>query len=182
MSESLKPVSGLEVIWRGVYEVDRAGHSYAVEVDFFDFAERIHLYRDGTRIETKRSPARFEAERGTVIEAAMGLPGMKKLRLVDGRGETALRPAAGTAEARRADFERRHARGSRLVGALAWLVLVVALVVEIPELIALAGNAAGFELSSPFGLPRLVTGALGVLALAAALDRALRFKRSRWLG
>jgi hypothetical protein len=69
----------------------------------------------------------------------MGLLGMRRLRLVEPGRETQLQPATGTAEARRAAFERDHP------------------------------------------LPPLALGALGVLALAAALDRALRFQHNRLL-
>jgi hypothetical protein len=34
----------------------------------------------------------------------------------------------------------------------------------------------------PFSLPGAANTMLGLLALAAALERALRFKSSRWLG
>jgi hypothetical protein len=182
MSQRLKPFSGLEAIWRGVYEADHGGHSYAVEVNYFDFDEKVHLYRDGTRIETKKSPARFETGDGAVIEAAMGLLGMKDVKLVSQTGETTLRPAAGSPEARRASFDRRHRTASRLIAVLAWLILVVAVVVDVPELISLVGDVVGFEFDSPFNLPRPVIAALGILALVAAIDRALRFKHNRWLG
>jgi hypothetical protein len=181
VAERLEPVRGLEVVWRGVYEVDHAGHRYAVEADYFDLGEKLRLYRDGTRVATMKSPARFAVDGGAAIEAAMGVLGMRTLRLVDGRQETLLRPAEGVAEARRAGFERRHPRASRVVGVLAWLVLVVALLLEIPEILRLIGQTLGFEFSPPLQLPPLAGGALGVLALAAALDRALRFKCSRWL-
>jgi hypothetical protein len=163
------------VIWRGVYEIDHAGHSYAVEVDYFDFAEKVHLYKDRTRIATDKSPARFEVDGGAAIEASM------RLRLVEPGRETQLQPAAGTAEARRAGFEQNHPQASRVIGALAWIILVLALIVEIPELIRLAGDALGFEFDPPIQLPPLALGALGVLALAAALDRALRFQHTRLL-
>jgi hypothetical protein len=177
----LEPVRGLEVVWRGVYEVAHAGARYAVEVDFFDFAEKVHLYRDGMRVETKKSPARFVIDGEAVIESSMGVFGMKTLRLVDGSSEIPLRPAEGVAEARRAAFERDHPGAGRLIGALAWLVLVIALLIEIPELVRVIGDAVGLDFDPPVELPPFADGVLGVLALAAALDRALRFKSNRWL-
>jgi hypothetical protein len=63
-----------------------------------------------------------------------------------------------------------------LVGAVSWTVLVVALVCEVPQLIALIGG------DPPFMLPASANFVLGLAALAAALERALRFKSSRWLG
>jgi hypothetical protein len=182
MAERLEPVRGLQTIWRGVYEAEHRGHSYAVEVDYFDFAERIHLYRDGARIPTERSPARFDIDGGgAAIEARMGLLGMRDLFLEEAGRELALRPASGTLEARRAGFERGHPRASRVLGVLAWLILAVALVIEIPALIALAADAIGLDFDPPLELPPGVLTVLGIAALAAALDRALRFKHSRWL-
>jgi hypothetical protein len=122
-TERLKPVRGIEVVWRGVYEVDHAGQHYAVEVDYFDFAEKVRLYRDGTRVDTRKSPARFEIDAGTTIEASMGLLGMKTLRLVKPGGETPL----ATRRGRRGGTPRRlrapkppgqpDHRGSCLAGA-----------------------------------------------------------------
>jgi hypothetical protein len=181
MADTLRPVKGLDVIRRGVYEIEHAGHAYAVEVDFLDFAEKVRLYRDGGWIDTKKSPARFEPTAGTVIEASMGLLGMKKLKLVDAHGERALQPAAGTAEARRAGFEHRYPTASRVIGVLSWAILIVALIVEIPQLIDFAADKFGFEFDSPLLLPGPVNTLIGVLAVIALIDRALRFKHNRWI-
>jgi hypothetical protein len=182
MGEQLKPVSGLNIIRRGVYEAEHAGSTWAVEVDYFDFSERIHLYRDGNKVETKKSPARFTLVDDAAIDASMSLLGMKKVALVRQDGaETPLVPAAGTAEAYRASFDRRYPMLNRLLAWLAWVVLVVALIVEIPQIAGLVGNVAGFEVGSPFGLPGWATTAIGLLALVAVVDRALRFQHNRWL-
>jgi hypothetical protein len=181
VAESLSPVRGLDVIRRGVYEIDHSGHEFAVEVDYLDFSEKIRLYRDGTWVETRKSPARFQIEDGAVIEASMGLLGMRKLRLVGAEGETPLRPAPGTAEARRVSFERRHPTASRLIGVASWAILVAAVVLEIPQLVDLVADKLGFEFDSPLLLPSPVNTLVGVLALLAALERALRFKHNRWL-
>jgi hypothetical protein len=182
MGEQLEPVSGLHIIRRGVYETDHAGYTWAVEVDYFDFSERIRLYRDDTLVETRKSPARFRLLDDAAIEASMGLLGMKRVALVRADGaESPLRPAAGTAEAHRAAFDCRYPTFNRVLAGLAWLVLVVALIVEIPQIVGLVGNVAGFEVGSPFGLPGWATGAIGALALVAVVDRALRFQHNRWL-
>jgi hypothetical protein len=182
MTESLKPVRGIDVIRRGVYLIDDSGHAYAIEVDYFDFSEKVRLYRDGRRVEEKKSPARFAIGDDAVIEAKMGLLGMRKLHLLGAEGERPLRPAPGTAEARRATFERQHPTGSRLLGTLSWVILVVAIVLEIPQLIDLAADKLGFEFDSPLLLPSPVNTLIGILALLAAVERALRFKHNRWLG
>ena len=71
-----------------------------------------------------------------------------------------LTPVDGTAEASRLQLERDRPVLGRRIGAVSWAVLVVALLYEVPQLIAL----------------------LGIAALAAAVERALRFKSNRWLG
>jgi hypothetical protein len=91
-------------------------------------------------------------------------------------------PVHGTAEAWRLQLERERPGLSRLIGAIAWSVLVVALVCEVPQLLVLIGGATGADLDPPFMLPAGANFALGLAALAAALERALRFKSSRWLG
>jgi hypothetical protein len=60
-------------------------------------------------------------------------------------------------------------------------VVVLALVYEIPQLIALIGGVAGADFEAPLTLPGAGNLALGVAALAAALERALRLKSNRWL-
>src|SRR5690606_36846278 len=139
------------------------------------------LYRDGLHVDEQRSPARFELPDRAVLEAKMGLLGMTKLGLKVAGTEQPLRPAPGTAEARRAAFERRFPTASRVLAALAWAILVVVLIVEIPQLIEVISRALGGDFESPFNLSGPAQAALGGLALFAALDRALRFKHSPWL-
>jgi hypothetical protein len=61
-------------------------------------------------------------------------------------------------------------------------VLVVALAYEVPQLAAWIAGVLGAGFESPFTLPGPANFALGIAALAAAVERALRFKSSRWLG
>jgi hypothetical protein len=49
-------------------------------------------------------------------------------------------------------------------------------------LIALIGRAVGADFEPPITLPGAANFTLGIAALAAALERALRFKSNRWLG
>jgi hypothetical protein len=55
-------------------------------------------------------------------------------------------------------------------------VLIIAFVAGLGELIALTG------MDPPFAIPQPFNTILGLAALLAALERALRFKTSRWLG
>jgi hypothetical protein len=52
----------------------------------------------------------------------------------------------------------------------------------VPQLVALIGTAIGADLDPPFTLPGVANFILGIAALAAAVERALRFKSNRWLG
>jgi hypothetical protein len=89
MTESLKPVRGVDVIRRGVFVIDDSGHAYAIEVDYFDFGEKVRLYRDGTHVEEKNSPATSEIGDDAVIEAKMGLQYAKAPSPRQGRREAA---------------------------------------------------------------------------------------------
>lgn len=175
--KQLRPFGRWDVLWRGVYEHGEL----AVDVDFFDFGEKIRLYRDGRLLDEKRSPARFELDGGRRVEAAMSLMGMKYVRMVDTAGaRTTFQPAPGTGEERRARFERSHPTASRVIAALAWTILVVALVTQIPELLNLLGHLTGWSVPT-FDLPTWLNTTLGVGGLLAALDRALRMKYNPWL-
>ena len=178
---SLRPLKATDGFWRGLFGVGCDGAAYVVEVDFFDFSEKVRLYRDGVLVDEQRSPARFALENGAHIEAAMALYGMKRAHLVrpDGRAQ-ALTPLPGTAEGKRAAFGRRHPAASRAMAALSWAVLVVALVTQIPNVLnslangaALAGVPLSFTVPT-FALPDWLNTTLGVLGIAAALDRGLR--------
>ena len=93
-----------------------------------------------------------------------------------------LTPVEGTAEGWRLQLARERPDLSRLIGAISWIVLVIALVYEVPQLIALIGGLMGVDYEPPVMLPGAANFVLGIAALAAALERALRFKSNRWLG
>ena len=167
---------------RGRFETSHDGHVWTVDLDYFDLGEKLHLYRDGVEVDTQKSPATFELTGEAVIEAAMSLLGMRRIHLVAGGEARQLTPVDGTAEAWRLRLERERPSASRLIGVLSWAVLVVALVYEVPQLVALASQAVGGGFEAPVVLPGALNFLLGIAALAAALERALRFKTSRWLG
>ena len=112
----------------------------------------------------------------------MSILGMRQVDLVVDGETTMLTPVDGTAEAWRLQLERERPGVSRLIGALSWIVLALALVYEVPQLIALVGNAVGADFEPPVTLPGAANFMLGIAAFAAALERALRFKSNRWLG
>ena len=158
------------------------GHVWTVDLDYFDFGENLHLYRDGVEVEVQKSPATFHLGGSATIEAAMSLLGMQRVDLVVDGEATMLTPVEGTAEAWRLQLERERPGVSRLIGAISWTVLAVALVYEVPQLIALIGRVIGADFEPPVTLPGAANFILGIAAFAAALERALRFKSSRWLG
>jgi hypothetical protein len=178
----LRPLGGWDLVSRGGFEARHHGHVWTVDLDYFDFGEKLHLYRDGIEVDMQKSPARFELGESTTIEASMGLLGMRQVDLVVNGETTMLTPVDGTAEGWRLRLARERPETSRLLGAISWVVLVVALAYEVPQLAAWIAGALGADFESPFTLPGPANFVLGIAALAAALERALRFKSSRWLG
>jgi hypothetical protein len=181
-TRSLRPLGGLDIVSRGRFEARHDGHLWTVDLDYFDFGEKLHLYRDGVEVDVQKSPAKFDLDRSATIEAAMGLLGMRQAELIVEGETTAMTPVDGTAEGWRLRLARERPETSRVIGAISWAVLVVALIYEVPQLIALVGNALGADFEPPFTLPGAANFVLGIAALAAAVERALRFKSSRWLG
>jgi hypothetical protein len=179
---SLEPLGGWDVISRGRFETTHDGHVWTVDLDYFDFGEKLRLYRDGLEVAVKKSPATFDLGPDATIVASMGLLGMRRADLVVGDRTTLLTPVEGTAEAWRLELERERPEVSRLVGAISWFVLVVALIIEVPQLIALISETIGGDINPPLILPGAANFILGIAALVAALERALRFKTNRWLG
>jgi hypothetical protein len=181
-SNSLRPLGGWDIVTRGRFQARHAGHLWTVDLDYFDFGEKLHLYRDGVEVEVQRSPASFRLDAGATINASLSVLGMREADLAVGGETTALTPVEGTAEGWRLGLERERPGLSRLIGLISWIVLVVALVYEVPQLVAFIGGVLGADIEAPFTLPGPANFALGIAALAAALERALRFKSSRWLG
>ena len=181
-SRSLRPLGSWDLVSRGRFETQHDGHVCTVDRDYFDFGEKLHLYRDGVEAQVQKSPATFHLDASATIEASMGLLGMRRADLVADGETTALTPVEGTAEEWRLRLARERPGLSRLIGAISWAVLVVALVYEVPQLIALIGAVIGLDFDSPIVLPGPANFTLGVAALVAALERALRFKSNRWLG
>ena len=87
----------------------------------------------------------------------MGMLGMRQVDLVVDGETTMLTPVDGTAEAWRLQLERERPAISRLIGAVSWTVLVVALIYEVPQLIALIGGVVGADYEPPFMLPGVPT-------------------------
>jgi hypothetical protein len=122
---------------------------WTVDLDYFDFGENLHLYRDGVEVEVQKSPATFHLGAGATIEASTSLLGMRRVDLVVEDEATMLTPVEGTAEGWRLQLERVRPRVSRLIGAISRTVLAVALVYEVSQLTALIGGAVGVDFEAP---------------------------------
>lgn len=184
-------LSGIEkptdVLWRGLYGVEYRGEHWVVEVDYFDVTETITIFCDGTEVAKRKSPFKHQVAPGVWIEAAMALYGMKRARLVDeiAGSEIALTPLEGTAEDKRLRFEKRYPLTSKVVAVAAWTILFVALVAQIPNLLNSLSNLVDM-MSLPVPLPKVPTlnlpdwlnCALGIMGIAAGLDRGLRMKHN----
>ena len=59
-SRSLRPLGGWDLVSRGRFEARHDGHVWTVDLDYFDFGEKLHLYRDGVEVEMQKSPAKFD--------------------------------------------------------------------------------------------------------------------------
>lgn len=178
---ALRDVKWTDVFWRGLYETQVGERSYTVEIDYFDVRERIALYCDGALVDIQKSPAAFNLPDGGGIEVAMALYGVKYARVVpdarNGGKARSLVPAPGSAEHLRLRFAEQHPAASRAIAALAWAVLVVALVTQLPVTLNSLGHWAGFTVPT-FALPSWANTALAVAGLLAALDRAFRMKHN----
>lgn len=164
---------------------DHELNRYVVDVDLFDWNSHIHLYRDGVRHASAESPATFPVP-GGVIDVATGMYGVNRIDHIPDGGEKAqLRPVRGSGEWRRARFARRHPGVSRLIGGAAVVILLTALAVLIPQIVAqlsqipwVAENVGTF--TSPIQLPAEVNTGLTVAGVFAGVERSLSM-RNHWL-
>lgn len=179
---ALRPVRGVQWLWRGVLGTEHAGTRWDVEVDFLDWDEKVLLYRDGVQERVQRGTSRFTLDDGARLEVAWSTLGLRRAHLVRAEGtETPLTPAPGTAERWRADLERDRPALSRRLAATSWAVLTVALLLQVPQLLELGAGVTGwYAFTSPVTLPASLNTPLSVAALLAGLERALRL-RHHWL-
>ncbi|KIP53494.1 hypothetical protein [Leucobacter komagatae] len=181
--EPLPPISGWDIVTRGSFAIEHSGEELVVDVDYFDFSERIRLYRAGQLLETRSSPATFSVDETTRVEAEMSLLGMKRVDLVDTSSAERLRfqPRSGTGEAWRAELANRWPRLNRALGVASWSVLAFSLLTQLPVYFNMTvGRLVGAELPT-FDFLAGVNTALSVAGVIAALDRALQLKYNRWL-
>lgn len=187
---ALKPYRWWEPFSRSLFFLHLRGHQgeervYAVSVPYWDDEEKADLYLDGQHHATSSLPAAFPVP-GGVIEVATSLFGLKRCHFVPEAGpERQLQPEAKSGEGLRARLDQRYPRASRWVGVVSALVLLAALVLGLPQLVEWVTQwdlVAGWfgTFTSPISLPAPVNTALGIAAICASIERALRL-RYHWL-
>ncbi|ACQ78959.1 hypothetical protein Bcav_0698 [Beutenbergia cavernae DSM 12333] len=180
--ESYRPVQGWQFVNRSAFTVRHGGHTWVVDVDFFDWDERIRLYRDGALVDEQRGRVRFDLDDGSAITARTATYGMRYVRLITPDGVTHdVPPADGTAEAWRARVHAEHPTASRAVAAASWTVLVAAIVTQVPRLLDVLGVWIDGVPSFALDLPGPLNTALQVGGVLAAIDRGLRLRHNRWI-
>lgn len=183
-----------QVLGRSLFHLDLtdpAGHPvrYAVDVRQWKTDEgghvKVNLHRGGRQHAVSRSPALFPVEDGT-IEVAVSNFGLKRCHYVTHDGaERQLVPDPRSAEGRRARLERRRPGLSRAMGLVSSVTLLVAVVLllqqiavpilQVPPIVERIGAVEPL-----IRLPLWLTISLGIAAVIASVERALRL-RYHWL-
>lgn len=181
--DELRPLRPVEGLVRGRFEIEHDGWNYVVDSLYLDLDERIRLYRDGRLVDTARRKASFRLHDGAQIEAAAAQVGMKYVRLrpPGSPSPVPLAPAPGTAEAWRAGLDRSYPAASRAIGRISLGVLLVALIIELPQLVNLLGQLTPLLGLAPFQVPALALSGWANLAVvlvagAAGLERSLSMR------
>lgn len=172
--------------------VDSEGHPvrYAVDVRQWRTDEngnlKVFLYRGGRQHAVSRVPAVFPVE-GGVVEVAASNFGLKRCHFVSDSGaEQQLQPDAHSAEGRRARFDARRPRLSRVVGAVSIVALLVGVVLLLQQIavpvLQIPPIAEWIGPVEPLiRLPLWLTIGLGLAAVIASTERALRMRYRWWL-
>jgi len=166
---------------RTAAEIDHDGHRYRVELRLMAAGRNVTLYRDGAEVARASTPARFDIS-GGVIEVDASEHGFNRAILRHHGATTRMRPAAGTWEAARERWHREHPTASRAVASAATVIVMLSLVVALMELLELVtaipalSAMLGWSFTSPIDLPPVAVVIIGVVAGAAALERALRMR------
>jgi len=167
---------------RSVYAVDVSHTQRAMSEDG---KGKAGLYLDGRQQAESSLPATFSVP-GGVIEVAATAFGLKRCHYVTDQGlEHQLVPDEHSAEGRRARLDRERPALSRQVGLASLVLLVVSGLLGLPQIVevafAIPPVAEQFgTFTSPVDLPVWFNIALGLGAVTASTERALRLRYS-WL-
>lgn len=187
---ALKPFRVWQVLTRSlffltVWHSDAPSRFYAVSVPYFEWEDKADLYLDGQHQASSKLPAAFPVPRG-VIEVQTSMFGLKRMHFVPDSGpHRQLEPDPRSAEGLRVRLDNRHPTLSRGIGALSLVIMIIALLLGMPQLAELVTSfdvvaAHTGTFTSPVALSPEVNTALGVAAVAASTERALRL-RHHWL-
>lgn len=178
----LTPMRAGQSLYRSVFGIEHDGVRYDVDLNFFDWDEKVLLYRNGIQDRIQKGKSRFELPDGSRIEVALSTYGIRRAHLVLPDGpERQLEPASGSGERWRADLERDRPGLSRALGLLSWSIIVIALILQVPQLAELGAELTGwYEFTSPVNLPAWMNTPLTVAGVLAGTERALRL-RYNWL-
>jgi hypothetical protein len=166
-SEALEPLEGWGRISHGRFETTHAGHTWTIDVDFFDWDQWVTLYRDSQPVERRKAPTSFRLDSDATVEVATSLLGMGRADLVLAGEIRPLTPSEGTAERWRLRLAREHPGLTRALEAATPAVLVLASLVGLVKLAALIGLVEDV-------VPAGVAVVLGLAAVVAVIDRSLR--------
>lgn len=165
-----------------VYTVDvRAGRRLLSE----DGRGKADLYLDGVHHAESKLPAAFPVEGGTIEVVATDF-GLRRCHYAAGDGaERQLVPDRASAEGRRARLGHEHPTASRWIGFASLALLLTSLLLLVPQIVEaitmvppVAQRFGTFV--SPIDLPAWFTTVLGLGAVLASTERALRL-RHHWL-
>lgn len=179
---ALRPVKRWHFIWRTVMGIEHAGHQWDIDVDFFDWDERVYLYQDGLQARVQRGTSTFDLPDSASIEVAWSTYGLRRAHLVKADGsQHQLTPIQGTAEHWRAELAQNHPRLSRWMDISSWIILAIVFALEIPQaLAAIAEFTQWYQFMSFVTLPAWLNSLITVAGVVAGLERALRL-RYHWL-
>nr|WP_303714015.1 hypothetical protein [Kutzneria buriramensis]WKX13363.1 hypothetical protein Q4V64_39910 [Kutzneria buriramensis] len=143
---------------------------------------KAHLYLDGRHHAESKVPAVFPVQ-GGAVEVRTSSFGLRRCHYVTAEGaEFQLIPDPASAEGRRARLDRSHPALSRWIGFLSLIMLVIGLALLILQLAeqvtrapeGLAQYVGTF--TSPIDLPAWGNAVVGLCAVAASTERALRLR------
>lgn len=186
----LKPFRFWQMITRTLYHIkieNAEGHAdkYSVDVEYYEVGDEVKLYLNDKHIGTSSTPATFPVA-GGYIEVQTTLYGLKRMHYVSDHGEDRLmEPDPRTAEGLREKLELNYPLASRLISSAAVFILLISLVLGLPQIIEYVTHIDFISerfgtFNSPIHLPNWLNITLSILAVTAALERALTLK-NHWL-
>lgn len=162
-------------------EIQHDGHRYRVELRMLSLGKNVTLLRDGAEVRRASTPARFVLGDGSTIVVDSTEHGFRSAELRSAGQVRPLEPAAGTWEAARVAWGRRHRTADRLLTVVTGIVLLVGLAyaaLQLLEVITSMGVVqdvlGGWSFTIPFTPTPAALVLTGLLVGASGADTALR--------